>query len=665
MIRKVKRQISREGLISRVPGFFPYLDPSDGSIHKATDAPSGCYNHIPLNLWDDCFEPLFGPYKPYKPYKKETGVPYRIVMDAFYTLKRGEEYKRTVTPVPSDAVEEDDETLPEESDGNKYVIKPDDEGVEEFLELIEDGIGKVLVPKSIREDADLVPEYIYLVQVPMLVDEYRSKSILCEFYRQLTEIHEGDTDEVKKTKLEERNAAICCVCDKYKRMGGDNMLAWLKTQLAEVAFRADRWMERKKQSPTINFGVNLSLHSLDMGVVRPAIVDWKAGEYYYKGQIVYFEGDLYLTTKDCDSDWWDPAKREYTFNDKTWEDEKGKSIPFLLPIEKYSDNRKDGYEESGNEEGETIIYQTNSKLKTCRRPQPYINAFGVEERPADGEDWLYFYRVGQPVNIEYEADALGNLVTTDGKKPNIDNLLIYGDLIIDISRNTEEKTLTFRYVIGARLKLKNDDGIVTGEDDDRNPIYRISNDAEYEPIKGTGVCYEETYTYNDEDTVDLVKNEAEFSEYKEGEVNDIYAKYPFITTNSKYQYKLECGMEGVMVSGVRSQSIDNPNRNIPFSYGVSEKDIERILGIDEGVDEDTKKEVLAKYHLNVAHLNTVPYIRDDYNLGVGYSEKVESDVFIRRGMTNVFERHFKLAEIKTLEDMENYANGGFFNMQSS
>ena len=640
MIRKVKRQVSREGLISRVPGFFPYLDPSDGSIHKATDAPSGCYNHIPLNLWDDCFEPLFEAYK-------ETGVPYRIIMDVFYTLKRGEEYKRTIIPTQNNMVENDGGTLTEEDE--KYVIKPDDEGVEEFLELIENGIGKVRVPKSFSKGADLIPEYVYLVQVPMLVDEYQSKSILCEYYRQLTEVQEGDTDKEKKAKLEERNTIICCVCDKYRRMGGDNMLAWLKTQLTEVNKRAVRWMERKKLSPTINFGINLSLHSLDMGVVRPAIVDWKVGEYYYKGQIVYYEDDLYITNKDCNSDKWDKERREYVFNELLfWDEEKKKHVPFLSKI------KKD--EEDDTEKNKKIIYQTNSKLKSCRRPLPYVNAFGVEERPSDDEDWLYFYRVNQPVNIEYEADSLGNLVLTKGEKPTPDNLLIYGDLITGISRDTKERTITFEYVIGARLRLNDSKYIEVEADDDGNKIYRISNKAEYGVVKNTGVCYEETYTYDDEDTIALIEGgdiDDTFSNYIYDKVKDVYAKYPFITANSKYQYKLECGMEGVMVSGVRSKSIDNHNENIPFPYGLSEENLKQSLGLDNETD-------LAKYHLDV-----IPYIRDDYNLGVGYSEKVESDVFIRRGVTNVFESHFKLAEIKTLEDMENYANGGFFNMQTS
>lgn len=55
-----------------------------------------------------------------------------------------------------------------------------------------------------------------------------------------------------------------------------------------------------------------------------------------------------------------------------------------------------------------------------------------------------------------------------------------------------------------------------------------------------------------------------------------------------------------------------------------------------------------------------PLIRYDYYNGVNFQPSVNEDVYIERGVTQAFEKHIKFSEIKTFDDLENYANGGFF-----
>lgn len=56
-----------------------------------------------------------------------------------------------------------------------------------------------------------------------------------------------------------------------------------------------------------------------------------------------------------------------------------------------------------------------------------------------------------------------------------------------------------------------------------------------------------------------------------------------------------------------------------------------------------------------------PLIRYDYYNGVSFQPSTNTDdVYIERGVTQAFEKHIKLGEIKTFEDFENYSNGGFF-----
>ena len=56
--------------------------------------------------------------------------------------------------------------------------------------------------------------------------------------------------------------------------------------------------------------------------------------------------------------------------------------------------------------------------------------------------------------------------------------------------------------------------------------------------------------------------------------------------------------------------------------------------------------------------------KQDYKLGIAYPQFVENNVFIERGNTSPFERHFKFQEIKSVDDIERYGNRAFFDLFS-
>ena len=53
-------------------------------------------------------------------------------------------------------------------------------------------------------------------------------------------------------------------------------------------------------------------------------------------------------------------------------------------------------------------------------------------------------------------------------------------------------------------------------------------------------------------------------------------------------------------------------------------------------------------------------IMKDYDFGIiDFSIENTSDILIDRGFVSAFEMHYKLGEINTMEDMENYGNNFF------
>lgn len=60
----------------------------------------------------------------------------------------------------------------------------------------------------------------------------------------------------------------------------------------------------------------------------------------------------------------------------------------------------------------------------------------------------------------------------------------------------------------------------------------------------------------------------------------------------------------------------------------------------------------------------IPYHKEEYMMGITYNPIINKDINIDRGVNAAFERHLKLGEVKTLEDMVAYGNG-YFNIKSS
>ena len=95
-----------------------------------------------------------------------------------------------------------------------------------------------------------------------------------------------------------------------------------------------------------------------------------------------------------------------------------------------------------------------------------------------------------------------------------------------------------------------------------------------------------------------------------------------------------------------------------------------ILGADPNNIEDTaiKFSDISNIHSNIEYktngLNsensiTTPIIKINHLLGVIYEPKINSNIFIDRSINSSFEKHLKMSEIRSLDDLTNYGNGQF------
>lgn len=272
---------------------------------------------------------------------------------------------------------------------------------------------------------------------------------------------------------------------------------------------------------------------------------------------------------------------------------------------------------------------SNSLLTNFRQFTDYIpnNNNGDDTRavitPDDGTDWLFYYKMGYVADYDIAIDSDGNIAIKEGKNRNDvcdsvnyeTNLEAYGDVLIDITEDRDKRTVTFKYVIGGHLKAH----LVSVEADELNKIHYCYDDFVYDTEdKYHGVVYTETYPYDINQWVD----KETFGKMIEGE--ELNEKGVFILTDNLISSKAD--FDG----------------DIDYSY----------IAADYEATISKEKDYIMKS----------PIVRPDYYIGITHEPIIRNNVKFSRGNAAAFERHIKLGEVKSFDDLENYSNGGFFNM---
>lgn len=617
-------QISKEKLICRMPALFAYVsfnDMGEYELHKATDDLNGCYGKMIENIKLPSSH-TFSIGEETITLKGNNSYTFRTLIDYYYKCKDAE----------------------------------NDNG---FTKFIDRAIGLRYISDTDfpRDKYDLVPDSIYIATAKSQYEWFVKRKKLCDAYKKGID---NGMDEDKH---------ICCDCEEFERKGGDKMMNALLQYIDEAETIASEYKSYADENGlSMRFNINLSSSINDMGVMSEYIDTWKPGVEYNVGDLVFHDGNSYVCSKRT-SGYWDEDKEmilfPYNIDGSSANDAfelikdskaKGKDIPsddstygdrffisdpnnYTSPLANSTDIHIDG--------------NSDSKLKSLRRYKDYISPNGTVEIPYDGYDWLYYYRVNSVVDYTTLNDTYGNIafftdktkeekMALKGKECN--DIYAYGNVITKIEIPKEyatqgEPRIVFEYCIGCHLKATCVD---VKNDDDGNVLYyfdnfKIDKDDIYHGVYYTDVYYfdmdseitKDFCTYTDNNgiiKINDVKTDA-FNKYinDEDELNE--KKYEFITSRSTQTHeRIINGNKAVISSIVSSFNVDVLNET-DYQYN-------RVF-------------------------------RTDYLNGITYDPKTEIDVFIERGNAAAMERHIKLGEIKTLEDMLLYSNGSFFNMENT
>lgn len=482
-----------------------------------------------------------------------------------------------------------------------------------FIQFFKTGIGRFVV-FGYPDECDLVPEFEYYANAERLYNEYMRMKLAVTNYLRVKPVSGIDCE-------------MECLVNKYNRMGGDYMLNFYAERFNESIHLSEIYYGYADvPATTYSVGINILATENDLGYLSTFIDKWAHENDYKAGNLVFYDNQIYSCVNDTNggSGVWDPTIEEYVFDYSN----------FDLVTSQVAQNVN-------------LNGTTNSVLKSFRGNKTYVDQNGSYPEPDDGEDWLWYYRIGDVPFYESTTDILGNIAMLDGMVRNttvgdVDTgLMSYGNVLTDITVNTSEKLITFEYVIGAHLKAT---------------LAKVDTDSE-----NNTVYYYNNFQYDNSDSFHGVKHTETYQYAAGGELDELLANNP--TMFDQYIGRTEPN-DSDMSTIINYGSHDISYKYLKCAFDTFSNVRGAIVNIDGSVE--NYRYIVSDYYVRVnSDADTVeaPTFKKDHLMGITYNPKVNVDVYIDRGNAASWERHIKLGEVKTFDDVENYANGGFFNLR--
>ena len=631
-IRTIKYTAKYEDLISRIPGLFAYIeldDKGNSVLHKATDSPMGCYGKVIENV-------------------KYNGKVYN--------------YKELINLYYKDDISN------------------------ELKDFVKKGIGKenVIFDTLDRKKQDLVPDFVYLALVKPLYGEMLKLRDKVNFYKN----HTDNRDKIDN----ETEESLDCVCKLYERHGGDGYLKFLGGLFSKVEAVSNEYFNyaneaiNDKNRLCLNYAVNLFSTVKDMGLTTPMETLVKDTIQKYDGFILKgktnskltslrrYEGYVnefdHLETPPIGADWLYYYRVGAVRNISTINDENGNircEITNFTNVKK-GDKIKDLYAFGDVIESITPIKENNC-IKIVYWTDVHLKAtVNKVTKDDDGNYKVYYVNfIPDYPDLTEFTDENGNFIRKeieiDSNRLDTNNHHgIRYEEIYYYSPNEDEDNISYLLKDKVTIEYTVKNGKVT------------INDTEYTVVDGkvTIGCVEYPVV-DDKVIIDYVVVDGKVTigdvEYPvvDGKVTIKKVEYPVIKNKDFYKYvngdyddKQADAKDAQNIKKYEKYEFSIDNNTLSYTQRVNVTDLQLSC-----VMADYKTICIReKNNKDDSQFDGVTISRLPFYEGISYTPTEKIDVFIDRGSTSVFDRHIRLSEVKTLNDMLEYSNGSYFIMQN-
>lgn len=118
----------------------------------------------------------------------------------------------------------------------------------------------------------------------------------------------------------------------------------------------------------------------------------------------------------------------------------------------------------------------------------------------------------------------------------------------------------------------------------------------------------------------------------------------------------------VNTNGIDLPLSDPTTQIVYYLEGIKYVDIISGTSIYSGYTSGTTLSIFTAEGLNSINSIDTFYYKDPVKIGVSSKNKINDDVFITRQELSVFENNYRLEFIQSVNDLEEYAGGIFFNI---
>jgi hypothetical protein len=462
-----------------------------------------------------------------------------------------------------------------------------------------------------------------------------------------------------------KNSEKCCVMHNYEFWGGDLFYNYLANKRSEIKREINYWFaalyrdNNEIPSPNLHMSVGLNEECLNIGNYM-AVPDTDSGIKLESNNRGYFvrvlekESQLktlrrtkisYYDEQDSNDKWetkeWDMILDEGDVNEQGIAENYEITQPYVV-----------GYPKNLHQVGVSDTYY-GDMIYQMDFLKEYVHIYYVigGELKRDNGEWKY---VDKTTNSKSKIDIKTFILNPNTFKGNIDDYMFIKDELNDLVTDSKKK------------KEYESDG-----------IFYKGELTEFGSEKYPDNETKETWVYK----VNFRHDEISVDDNGKTVVEDSYYIGDFIIVKSKisrFHFNMQ-QIGGKNFSGVRYHekkrwvqkdfsTDDNIKIEMLFDDGVVNilQDANIVKNLDNvkcveytNMDDNVEGYFISNETLDRTYSSNL-LLMNDYDFGkMEMIVENSADVIIDRGYVSTFELHYKLSEINTMEDMENYGNNFF------